>query len=67
MEVLNKKFKSNLKNAKHSYYDRMIKDLKLSNPKQWYSKMKRIMTDNSNFSSDIFVDEIFHWSDLWSD
>ena len=59
----NKKFKMKMKNAKFSYYDRIIKDLKVSNPKQWYSKMKRIMSDNNGFSSELSVDEISHLSD----
>ena len=62
-KIANKKFKLKMKNAKYSYYDRMIKDLKYSNPRQWYSKMKRIMSNNNDFSSDINIEEICHLSD----
>ena len=62
-KVINKSFKIKLKSTKHSYFVRMINDLKLSNPKQWFSKMKRTMADNTEFSSDIFVDEMPQLSD----
>ena len=62
-KIANKKFKLKMKNAKYSYYDRMIKDLNYSNPRQWYSKMKRIMSNNNDFSSDINIEEICHLSD----
>ena len=41
---LDKLYKSFLQEAKQKYYKNIIKDLKTSNPSQWYSKLKRICT-----------------------
>ena len=43
---LNKQFKSKCLKAKQLFYNGFIKDLKESNPKQWYSKVKRISKYN---------------------
>ena len=39
---LNKKFKKKCKHSKKYFYKPFIQDLKVSNPRQWYSKVKRI-------------------------
>ena len=39
---LDRKYKLALVQAKQKYYTNIVKDLKLSNPSQWYSKLKRI-------------------------
>ena len=39
---LNQLFKEKCKVAKHSYYTKIVSDLKNSNPSQWYSKLKRM-------------------------
>ena len=41
----------------------IIKDLKVSNPNQWYSKLKRMMSYDQRVTNDIVVDEICHLSD----
>ena len=38
---LNKEYKEKILEEKASYYKRMVKDLKYSNPRKWYSKVKR--------------------------
>ena len=37
-----KKFKKKCKHSKKYFYKQFIQDLKVSNPRQWYSKVKRI-------------------------
>ena len=39
---LNEQYKTAQNNAKSKYYRTMVKDLKTSNPSQWYSKLKRL-------------------------
>ena len=39
---LNKQFKGKCKNSKKFFYKQFIEDLKVSNPRQWYSKVKRM-------------------------
>ena len=52
---LNKKFKRKLIKAKRNHYSRIISDIKISNPNQWYSKLKRMMSHNQQ-NSQIIVD-----------
>ena len=41
---LNKEFKKRCKSEKEKYFDNIVKDLKTSEPAQWYSKVKRMST-----------------------
>ena len=39
---LHKEYQRKVKKAKSSYYNNIVKDLKLSKPGEWYSKLKRM-------------------------
>ena len=60
---LDKKFKLKSKKAKHSYYTNIVKDLKKSQPRQWYSKLKRMSSINSEKSERIIVQSMQSLSD----
>ena len=45
---LNTVFKKKCKESKKHFYKKFIEDLKLSNPRQWYSKVKRITNYRTN-------------------
>ena len=61
-EKLDKQFKKEMKGAKSNFYTKMVSDLKVKNPSQWYSAVKR-MTAYENKADQLFVDEISHLSD----
>ena len=61
--ILSKLYEASIKNAKSKYYKNMIKDLKKSNPRQWYSKLKRMCSSDPTVDKHIEVDEIMHLSD----
>ena len=60
---LNKVYKTAITNAKTKFYKDIIKDLKLSNPSQWYSKLKRICSFDQQRYEPIICDEIESLSD----
>ena len=55
-------FKIEVEKAKKSFYNRMIADLKVTNPSKWYSSLKRISSKDSR-SEQINVEEINHLDD----
>ena len=57
---LNKKFKKKCKHSKKYFYKQFIQDLKVSNPRQWYGKVKRIT------SSKIHENELPHCQEISS-
>ena len=59
---INNKFKQKLSLTKKSFYKNMIKDLKISNPRKWYSKLKRMMCYDDKVNSNIQVSDISHLS-----
>ena len=59
---INKEFKLGVKKAKKDFYKKMVEDLKIKNPSQWYSAVKR-MTSYENKAEQIQVEEISHLSD----
>jgi hypothetical protein len=59
---LDKKYKTEVKSAKADFYKKMVADLKLKKPGQWYSAVKR-MTSYENKSQQLIVNEISHLSD----
>ena len=61
-QELDKLFKKEIKAAKKNFYKQMVADLKLKNPGQWYSTVKR-MAAYDNKTEKIIVDEISHLSD----
>ena len=52
-------FQKELKKAKSDFYEKTISDLKLKNPGQWYSALKRIMS-RDQMNDELIVDEISH-------
>ena len=62
-QKLNKLFKKEVSKAKKGYYKTIVKDLKESNPRQWYSKLKRLCSYDQNKSDPIIVETIKHLSD----
>ena len=61
-KILNKAFKHEVKLAKKQFYKNMVEDLKVKNPGQWYSAVKR-MASYDNKAEQICVDEVSHLSD----
>ena len=59
---LNDQYKLALIKAKHTYYSNIVKDLKLSNPSQWYSKLKRICSYDQEKFDPLVCNEIDHLS-----
>ena len=60
---LNDKYKEALIQAKSQYYKNIIKDLKVSNPSQWYSKLKRICSYDQEKHDPLVVADIELLSD----
>ena len=60
---LNDKYKEALIHAKSQYYKNIVKDLKISNPSQWYSKLKRICSYDQEKHEPLEVAEIELLSD----
>ena len=59
-QKLNKDFQSKCKEAKENYYKNIVMDLKNSQPSQWYSKLKRMSSQDQHKSEEVFVEEISH-------
>ena len=55
---LKDQYKLALIKAKHTYYSNIVKDLKLSNPSQWYSKLKRICSYDQEKFDPLVCNEI---------
>ena len=62
MEIFRQTFSKKCKEAKSSFYQNMIKDLKTKNPSQWYSMLKRMSSYDQGKAEDIVVTEISHLS-----
>ena len=60
---LNMIFKPKLSYQKKNFYNKIIKDLKNSNPRQWFSKLKRMMCYDKQISSNVEISEICHLTD----
>ena len=60
---LNTRYKKEVSMAKKGYYKKIVRDLKLSNPSQWYSKLKRICSYDQHKSDPVIVDSIKHLTD----
>ena len=56
-------FKKKCKAAKHLYYTNIVNDLKISNPSQWYSKLKRMTSHDQGQTEEVQIDTICHLSD----
>ena len=56
-------YKKEVKRAKRTYYKKIIKDLKLSKPSQWYSKLKRLCSFDQHKSDPVIVETIKHLTD----
>ena len=57
-------FLEELKKSKESYRQKMVDDLKNTNPSKWYSKFKRMAGVQKGQNSDIFVEEICDLSNV---
>ena len=55
---LHDKYTNVLKGLKNKFYNDIVKDLKVSNPSQWYSKLKRLCSFDQNKYEPIICDEI---------
>ena len=51
-------FKNKCKQAKHNYYDNIVKDLKTSSPGQWYSKVKRMSCNDKVKTEEVIVQSL---------
>ena len=60
---MQKQFEAKCELAKKSYYTNIVSDLKLSNPSQWYSKLKRMTSHDQLKTEQVNVEEISHLSD----
>ena len=60
---LSRLYQEKVTRAKKSYKRSMIDDIKISNPGQWYSKLKRITRYDQQKSEVIQVEEICHLDD----
>ena len=60
---LNKEYIEKCKMEKEKYHENMVKDLKLSNPGKWYSKVKRMSGKSNSKQEIILVDEMMGLSD----
>ena len=60
---LDQLYKSSLQEAKQKIYKTIIKDLKTSNPSQWYSKLKNISTYDRGKYETLNCSQIEHLSD----
>ena len=61
--ALNIKYENSKVKAKSTFYKNTIKDLRRSKPGQWYSKLKRLCSEDQNKDDQIIVEEIMHLSD----
>ena len=62
-QSLNEKVLLKIGKAKRKYYSNMVEDLKSSNKKQWYSKLKRISSYDQHLTDPVQVSEICEYSD----
>ena len=60
---LNEKFQNECEKAKHSYSTNIVNDLKLSNPSQWYSKIKRMSSHSTELNEEIVVQDLLGLDD----
>ena len=55
---LNTQYKTEFSNAKKKYYKNVLKDLKQSDVRKWYSKLKYLCSYDQKISDPIVVGEI---------
>ena len=55
---MKEKFAAKCKSEKAKYYEKIVSDLKASNPGKWYSKIKRMSGQDGTHSQEICVDEL---------
>ena len=61
---LNISIENRVKIAKSKYYSNMIEDLKTSNEKQWYSKLKRISSYDQHLVEPVQISSICDKTDV---
>ena len=62
-KVLDQKFRKEMKKAKSSFYEKNLSNLKHTDPRKWYSSLKRLGSDNWQSSEVLSIEEIKHLSD----
>ena len=60
--TLDEKVKQKIESAKSKYYSNMVEDIKNSNEKQWYSKLKRISSYDQHLVDPIQVSSICEYT-----
>ena len=55
---LNEKYLNLIKKCKCAYAEKIVGDLKSSNPSQWYSKVKRMSNLTRDFDEQYFIEEL---------
>ena len=61
--LLNRKFKQKCRKAKKSFYKNFVEDLKVSQPRQWYSKIKGLTKYNPHATEVVQCEEIENFDD----
>ena len=62
-KMLNKDLKEKIKAAKSDFYMKMVRDLKVTSPSQWYTCLKRMTNYDRQKSEEVVCDEINDLSD----
>ena len=60
---MDESYKKVVKIEKKKFYKKIVKDLKQSNPNQWYSKLKRLCTYDMEKQEAIVCEQLEHLSD----
>ena len=60
---LNSKFEEKCNSAKGNFHKNMMKDLKISNPRQWYFKLKRMSSHDQHKGETVNVEELSELDD----
>ena len=63
-EKLNTEFLEKLDEEKQNYYENIVDDLLTSNTGKWYSKVKRMSGQETNYQSDVLIEELSGLDDL---
>ena len=60
---MNETYQKIIKQGKQKYYDKVLKDLKQSDPNQWYSKLKRLCSYDLEKQEVLKCEEVDHLED----
>ena len=62
-KLIDKQFKEECKNAKSQFYKKSLEELKSTQPRKWYSCLKKISSHDQKMRETPFVEEISNLSD----